>query len=212
MKVEINGILINIVIEKKKNKNMYFRFSDAKTLNVTCPYLTPKSYILSCINKNINSLSKMQLKAQKNDESDEYFCFQGKRYIRVFDESTKEVSFDEDFVYAKDEKTLDRFIKKYTKEYFYNEVNYIKQYFTNIPEFSLRIRKMTTRWGVCNRTDKVVTLNSELVKRTKEELDYVIIHELCHFYEGNHSSRFWNHVSKYCPNYKQIRKTMKEAI
>ena len=48
---------------------------------------------------------------------------------------------------------------------------------------------MTTRWGVCNRTDKVVTLNSELVKRTKEELDYVIIHELCHFYEGNHSSR-----------------------
>ena len=71
---------------------------------------------------------------------------------------------------------------------------------------------MTTRWGVCNRTDKVVTLNSELVKRTKEELDYVIIHELCHFYEGNHSSRFWEHVSKYCPNYKYLRKTMKEAI
>lgn len=212
MKVEINGIDVNIVIEKKKNKNMYFRFSDATTLHVTCPYLTPKSFIIASIKKNYNALSKMQLKAQKNEESEEFFCFKGKRYIRVFDESYKDVRFDEEFVYAKDEKSLDKFIKKYTKEYFYDEVYYIKQYFPDIPDFKLRIRKMTTRWGVCNRTDSIVTLNSELVKRTKEELDYVIIHELCHFYEGNHSSRFWEHVSRYCPNYKQLRKTMKEAI
>ena len=212
MQVEINDRIINVVVEKKKQKNMYFRFSNASTLNVTCPYLTPSSLILSSIKKNIYSLSRMQLKAQKNDESDEFFCFKGKRYIRVFDESYKNVVFDQEFVYAKDQNMLDKFIKKYTKEYFIDEVNFIKTYFSNIPEFRLRIRKMTTRWGVCNRTDKVVTLNSELVKRTKEELDYVIIHELCHFYEGNHSSRFWKHVSKYCPNYKYLRKTMKEAI
>lgn len=212
MQIEINDQIINIVVEKKRNKNMYFRFSDASTLNVTCPYLTPNSFIISSIKKNIASLSKMQLKAQRNDESDEFFCFKGKRYIRVFDESYRNVEFDNEFVYAKDEKSLDRFIKKYIKEYFTEEVNFIKQYFSNIPEFSLRIRKMTTRWGVCNRTDKVVTLNSELIKRTKEELDYVIIHELCHFYEGNHSSRFWENVSRYCPNYKYLRKTMKEAI
>jgi hypothetical protein len=212
MQVEINDQIINVVVEKKRNKNMYFRFSDASTLHVTCPHLTPSSYILSCIKKNIVSLSRMQLKAQRNDESDEYFCFKGKRYIRVFDESYKDVSFDDEFVYAKDQASLDKYIKKYIKEYFYDEVYYIKQYFNNIPDFKLRIRKMTTRWGVCNRTDKVVTLNSELIKRTKEELDYVIIHELCHFYEGNHSSKFWEHVSRYCPNYKYFRKTMKEAI
>lgn len=212
MQVIINDKEINIVVEKKRNKNMYFRFSDANTLHITCPYLTTSGFIINSIQKNIKALSKMQIKAEQSSESEEYFCFQGKRYIRVFDESVKKVFFDQDFVYAKDEKSLDRFIKKYTKEYFELEVNYIKQYFNNIPEFRLRIRKMTTRWGVCNRTDKIVTLNSELIKRTKEELDYVIIHELCHFYEGNHSSRFWEHVSKYCPNYKILRKTMKEAI
>ena len=212
MTVEINGIDVNVVIEKKKNKNMYFRFLDATTLQVTCPFLMTNSFVISSINKNIKALSKMQKRAEENSESDEYFCFQGKRYIRVFDESLSKVTFDQDFVYAKDEKSLDRFIKKYTKEYFELEVNYIKEYFHDIPEFKLRIRKMKTRWGVCNRTDKVVTLNSELIKRTKEELDYVIIHELCHFYEGNHSNRFWAHVSRYCPNYKIIRKTMKEAI
>ena len=212
MQVTINDQIINVVVEKKKNKNMYFRFSDANTLNVTCPHLTPSSYILNSINKNIKALSKMQLKAQRNDESDEYFCFKGKRYIRVFDESYKGVAFDNEFVYAKDEKSLEKYLKKYIKEYFEEEVNYIKCFFNNIPEFRLRIRRMTTRWGVCNRTDKIVTLNSELIKRTKEELDYVIIHELCHFYEGNHSSKFWEHVSRYCPNYKILRKRMKEAI
>ena len=57
MQVEINDQIINVVVEKKRNKNMYFRFSDASTLHVTCPHLTPSSYILSCIKKNIVSLS-----------------------------------------------------------------------------------------------------------------------------------------------------------
>ena len=212
MQVTINNQDINIIVEKKRMKNMYFRFPDAHTLYVTCPHLTTNTSILSFINKNIKPLSRMQAKAQRNDESDEYFCFKGKRYIRVFDESLKSVTFDDTFVYAKDDQMLEKYIKKYTKSYFEDEVNYIKCFFDNIPEFRKKKKKMTTRWGVCNRTDKVVTLNSELVKRTKEELDYVIIHELCHFYEGNHSSRFWEHVSRYCPNYKVIRKVMKEAI
>lgn len=212
MDIIFNDINVNIVIEKKHNRNMYFRFPNKNTLYVTCPYLTSDKTVIQFIEKNYDSLSKMHKKAIKNDESEEYFCFKGKRYIRVFDESFKGVSFDEEFVYAKDEKSLNNYIKKYTKEYFVNEVNYIKTLFQGIPEFSLRIRSMKTRWGVCNRTNRIVTLNSELIKRTKEELDYVIVHELCHFYEGNHSQRFWNHVSRYVPNYKALRKTMKEAI
>ena len=212
MTYEFNNVTVDIVVLKKHNRNMYFRFKNQNTLQVTCPYLTSSKTILDAIKKNYNSLSKMHLKSIKNDESDEYYCFKGKRYIRVFDESLKTVSFDQDFVYAKDEKSLDRFTKKYIKEYFMEEVNYIKTFFSNIPSFTLKVRKMTTRWGVCNRRDNIVTLNSELIKRTKEELDYVIIHELCHFYEGNHSQKFWEHVSRYCPNYKLLRKTMKEAI
>jgi len=212
MKVEFNDVAADVIIEKKKNKNMYFRFKDQNTLYVTCPYLTPNSLIKKFIKDNYRELSKMHEKAISASESDEYFCFKGKRYITVFDETYKSVTFDDDFVYAKDEASLERYIKKYTKEYFLEEVNNIKYYFNDIPEFKLRIRKMITRWGVCNRKDKVVTLNSELVKRTKEELDYVIVHELCHFYEANHSSRFWAHVSRYYPNYKEIRKTMKEAV
>ena len=212
MEIQFNDISVDIIIERKQNRNMYFRFKDQNTLLVTCPYLTSDKAVIKFIEKNYDSLNKMHKKAIKASESDEFFCFKGKRYITVFDESYKSVSFDDEFVYAKDEKMLNSFLKKYIKEYFEEEVSYIKRYFDNIPEFKLRIRFMKTRWGVCNRKLNIVTLNSELIKRTKGELDYVIVHELCHFYEANHSQKFWNHVGRYIPNYKEYRKTMKEAI
>ncbi len=88
----------------------------------------------------------------------------------------------------------------------------IKQSFNNIPEFNIRLRNMKTRWGVCNTKDKIITLNTELLKRDIHLLDYVIIHEICHFYEANHSSKFWDHVSIYYPNYKLGRKELKGAL
>ena len=69
---------------------------------------------------------------------------------------------------------------------------------------------MKTRWGVNNLSNKTITLNSELLKKEIDLLDYVIIHELCHFYEANHSSRFWEHVSKYYPKYKEARRRLRE--
>ena len=68
---------------------------------------------------------------------------------------------------------------------------------------------MTTRWGVCNVKDKSVTLNLELMKRDLKYLDYVIIHELSHLIEANHSDKFWKIVEENCPDYKKIRKEMK---
>ena len=68
---------------------------------------------------------------------------------------------------------------------------------------------MTSRWGVCNIKNHNVTLNSELSKYDISALDYVIVHELSHFIHHNHSKDFWLLVSKYCPNYKDIRKMLR---
>ena len=69
---------------------------------------------------------------------------------------------------------------------------------------------MSSRWGVCNVKSKNITLNSELIKRDIKYLDYVIVHELSHLIYANHSRSFWNLVEENCPNYKEIRKEMKE--
>ena len=69
---------------------------------------------------------------------------------------------------------------------------------------------MKTRWGVNNVTKRIITLNSELLKKDVTLIDYVIIHELCHFYEANHSNRFWMQVEKRYPYYKLARKRLRE--
>ena len=80
--------------------------------------------------------------------------------------------------------------------------------FDDLPKFTLRVRKMKTRWGVCNKSSMTVTLNTELITKDVNLIDYVIVHELCHFKHMDHSPAFWNEVYKYYPYYKQARKEL----
>ena len=92
----------------------------------------------------------------------------------------------------------------------YNEeIQMIKKCFATLPDFTLRTRKMSTRWGVCDTRKKIVTLNTELIKKDIDLIDYVIVHELCHFFEPNHSKNFWALVSQAFPNYKEARKRLR---
>ena len=56
-----------------------------------------------------------------------------------------------------------------------------------------------------------VTLNYHLIKYDICCLDYVIVHELSHFIHPNHSKEFWTQVAKYYPNYKKVRKYLKNS-
>ena len=56
---------------------------------------------------------------------------------------------------------------------------------------------MKRKWGYCNKREKLIKLNSELIKYSINEIDYVIVHELSHFIEFNHSKNFWKYVKKY---------------
>lgn len=64
-----------------------------------------------------------------------------------------------------------------------------------------RIKKMTTRWGSCNVQKKRVWLSVYLAQYPLDCTEYVIVHELCHLHEANHSKRFWWHVQNAMPNY-----------
>jgi predicted metal-dependent hydrolase len=66
-----------------------------------------------------------------------------------------------------------------------------------------------SRWGVCKIDKKEIELSTKLLLAPKEILEYVIIHELSHLIEPNHSRRFWNIVRSVDPNYKQKIKWLK---
>ena len=104
-----------------------------------------------------------------------------------------------------------QYLKEFAVDIYEKRVKEIYNMFSeSIPYPNIKIRKMSTRWGVCNKKNKTITLNLELIKKDIKYLDYVIVHELCHFIHFDHSKEFWNLVSKYCPNYKQLRKEMRD--
>lgn len=71
------------------------------------------------------------------------------------------------------------------------------------------IRRQKTRWGSCSREGNL-NFNCLLMMAPPEVLDYVVIHELSHRLEMNHSARFWAQVEKVMPEYRVPRKWLKE--
>ena len=72
----------------------------------------------------------------------------------------------------------------------------------------LRIKHQKTRWGSCSAR-RNINLNLRLMMTPDEAIDYVIIHELCHLRELNHSRRFWAHVAGCCPDFAYWRAWLK---
>ena len=209
MNIDINGTTYPVNVIRKNNKNTYIRVHDG-VINVTTNYLESDKKIIKLINDNITSIERMINKDNRHQERASKFYYFGTNYDIIIG-TFSEVDIVNNKIFTPSYKELDKWIRKNIREIFTNRLYYwYNEFEENIPKPSLRLRKMTTRWGVCNTKSKVITLNTELFKYDIECLDYVVIHELSHLVHANHSKEFWNVVGKYCPNYKILRNKLKD--
>lgn len=210
MNFEHDGKIYPIVVERKFNqRNTYIRVKKDLCVHVTTGKLTTNRFILNLIKENYEKIVYMiNIQLKKIDNNDGFY-YLGKKYnIEYIDED--KIYLEGDTAYIGKEYDIYKFYKKEASKLFLERLEYhYENYTRRIPHPKLRIRRMTTRWGVCNIKTHIITLNLELMKRDIKYLDYVIIHELSHLIEANHSARFWKIVERNCPNYKQIRKEMK---
>ena len=72
------------------------------------------------------------------------------------------------------------------------------------------IRGQKTRWGSCSAR-RNLSFNCKLMKYREEVIDYVILHEMCHIKEMNHSKKFWSLVENLCPDFKSLKKELKSS-
>lgn len=210
MKYEIDNKEYEVIITKKNNKNTYIRVKEDLKIYVTTSRFTTKLAIKSLLNNNEEALKKMIDSQTKKNKKNDYFNYLGNSY-EVFIDEVDEIKFLDDALFVPSEEYLNKWLKQEIKRIFQERLDYnYNRYQEKIPYPKLKIRTMKTRWGVCNIRDNSVTLNTKLIEYDIEKLDYVIIHELSHFIHFNHSKAFWNQVEKYTPNYKQIRKDLKD--
>ena len=69
----------------------------------------------------------------------------------------------------------------------------------------LGIKKMKTKWGTCNPTKRRVWLNLELAKKPRRCVEYVVVHELAHFFDPQHGALFVQLLDRHLPSWRIIR-------
>ena len=72
------------------------------------------------------------------------------------------------------------------------------------------LQRMKTRWGSCNHEARHVRFNTELVKKPKDPLEYVVVHELAHLIQPTHSERFVAILQEYYPKWREARTELNE--
>jgi len=88
-------------------------------------------------------------------------------------------------------------------------VEYLNQFY-NFKYKQINIRDQKTRWGSCSRNGGL-NFNFRLLYLEENVRDYVIVHELCHLKEFNHSEKFWKLVAQFVPNFRELRNELKKG-
>lgn len=80
-----------------------------------------------------------------------------------------------------------------------------------IPFPEIRFRKMVSRWGSCHAQKGILTFNLHLMYAPPVCMHYVVYHEFTHFLVQNHSASFYEELEKVCPDWKKLRKMLREV-
>ena len=215
---------LDITVKYRKGmKNIYLRVEKTGDIIVKAPLRTPNYIIKKLINDNIAELKKRQNniinnspKKREYKTGETYFVFgQGLPVEVVNSNKNTLIITEEKIVLIVKDENQDRekiFQKGIREKLRQQSLYFIKKYepIMNVKANELRIKKMKTRWGTCNLEAKRIWINEELVKYPISCLEHIVVHELTHLLEINHTPRFYELLEHYYPNYKHNDKLIKD--
>jgi len=215
----------NIQIIKKDIKNITLKVKPTCEVILTAPLLTTDEHIEYILKKRKDWISKKiefykaNYKPQiKEYVSGENFKYLGKNYrLKIIQSDDECVKLQRGYIqiFIKNKSNLEKKKKLLNDWYLIKAENYFKKIIAkyssivNVNIQNIRIRQMKTRWGSCNSAKSYINLNSELIKKPSNAIEYVIFHELSHLVHSNHSREFYNYLSTYMPDW-QKRKSRLE--
>lgn len=212
--IELKGHIYPCIVSFKKMKTIRVKIRD-NYLEVSAPVGTSEKYIRDLIYENEEDLyARLSSYVPYFDlREDGYVYIFGKKYqIVVRDIKKKQCAIHGDSIYVYTsyiENVLGIYLSQILYEYLKTRTAEYLPLF-NRPMPRIQIKQYKGRWGSCYDQLNFVTFNFSLVYLDKELIDYVIVHELCHFIEPNHSLRFYAEVKKRMPDYKKRMKILEE--
>lgn len=113
----------------------------------------------------------------------------------------------------KGEVVLNTLYKKLALKIFSERLTFFLEKFSayNFKPAALKVRTTISRWGSCSAKGSI-TLSTNLIKKRVDLIDYVILHELCHLRHRNHGPNFYKLLEEICPDYREIRKELRENM
>jgi len=212
---EINFKDLSIThVHKKALKNSYISVTDgAKVILKTSS--TSKLYIETLLTKKENWIRKQLKKQEQNPPREINLEDEVLLFGELYSIDVKDAEILRNFLSRLRKPTkenilrcYDNFYKEYAKSYLTKRVEHYSN-IMNLKFSELRFKKMKSRWGSCNSL-RVITLNTNLLKLHKEQIDYVVVHELAHLVHMNHSKAFHSLVETYFSNSLRVRKDIRE--
>ena len=220
---------ITLILERKNIKNMYLRVLPPNgEVKLNAPLFLPDEDINNFIKSKKDWILKKQRYIQENNinaplkyDNGEKHCLWGDEYTLqlIRNDVIKSVVIDKEksIMYLpipkrstieKRKKILNEFYRTEMKKAIPPVLDKCTKIVGKTPS-QVKIRNMKN-WGNCRYQDKRITLNLNLAKKDPVCLEYVMIHELCHLIEFNHSKNFKKLMDKYCPEWKEIKKRLNE--
>ena len=201
----------SVEILRKDVKNFTLRVKPNGKTELVVPLLATKKHIDKILGKRKNWIDEKKeyfskfKSVEKKLISGENMKYLGKNYrLKVYETYKNErviLSLGKLNLYVKNKDDYNKklnLIECWYKEkamiHFLNTVNKYNK-ITQKDSINVRIRKMKTRWGSCNKTKKYINLNLNLIKKPKICIEYVVFHELAHLIYPNHSKDFYNYLS-----------------
>ena len=204
-------------IIRSKRKTLSIQIDSQANVVVKAPLQLSNVTILSFVDKKKDWIDKKsRIIKEKNMYFQDFVTFKkvmirGKVLNIFIDKDLKSIKIEKDCITLPEKNSLlylKNEIKKSADKYLISRVEEISK--TNKLFFkSLTLKNYIRKWGCCNSQTDII-LNYKLIMLPDDLIDYVIFHELCHHYELNHSTKFWQILLNYCPKARIFQKIIKE--
>ncbi len=224
LKFFYGGMEFPFQLKLDKRKTIKIEVKEQGKIIVTAPLNCPESIILKCLKEKAPWISKqiVLLKDKKNIQfqNGDKFLFLGKEVILKIIED-KDIKVNNIYlnkniltVFIKHiddkevKKALELWYREKTMEIVVEKINLFQIRFGIHPN-SIKVKEQKRRWASCTyKNDLLFNWRCSMVD--EKALEYIVVHEMCHFEHKDHSKKFWESVETILPDYKIRKNWLKE--